>query len=77
MKLKKCQFGMAYCVYLGHLVGSGEVRPEPTKIAAVRAFPVPRTKKEVGLAGYYRRFIPKYAAVAVPLTDLTKKSAPT
>ena len=30
VNLKKCQFDMAYCVYLGHLVGSGEVRPEPS-----------------------------------------------
>lgn len=26
----KCQFGMDHCVYLGHVVGSGEVSPEPT-----------------------------------------------
>ena len=47
---------------------------------AVQAFPIPQTKKQVkaflGLTGYYRRFIPDYATIAVPLTDLTKKSAP-
>lgn len=30
----------------------------------------------LGLMGYYRRFIPNYASVAAPLTDLTKKIAP-
>ena len=80
-KAKKCQFGMAQCVYLGHIVGSGLVRPDPVKIQAVKEFPVPHTKKQVrvflGLAGYYRRFIPDYASIAAPLSDLTKKAAPT
>lgn len=66
--------------YLGHVVGNGEVRPEQSKLQAVEQFPVPSTKKQVrtflGLTGYYRKFIPDYANVAAPLTDLTKKSAP-
>ena len=74
-KAKKCQFGMAHCVYVGHIVGSGTVHPEPTKVQAVREFPTPSTNKQVraflGLTGYYRRFIPDYASIAVPLTDLT------
>ena len=57
------------------------VHPEADKLQAVRQFPVPSTKKQVrsflGLTGYYRRFIPDYASIAVPLTELTRKSAPT
>ena len=79
-KPPKCQFGMQQCVYLGHVVGNGGVRPEKSKLLAVESFPVPKTKKEVrtflGLTGYYRRFIENYASVAAPLTDLTK-TAPT
>ena len=79
-KPAKCQFGMAQCTYLGHIVGNGRVYPEADKLQAVKAFPIPVTKKQVrgflGLTGYYRRFIPDYASIAVPLTDLTKKSAP-
>ena len=80
LRRKKCQFGMSDCVYLGHLIGSGRVRPEELKVSAVREFSQPRTKKDVrsflGLTGYYRRFIPRYATLALPLTDMTKKDEP-
>ena len=79
-KPSKCHFGTTQCVYLGHVVGGGQVRPQEQKLCAVREFPVPTTKKEVrvflGLTGYYRRFIPVYSTIATPITDLTKNKAP-
>ena len=80
IKASKCQMGMEECLYLGHTVGSGVVRPEVDKLEAVRLFPVPKTKRQVrtflGLTGYYRKFIPDYASISAALSDLTKKSAP-
>ena len=80
VKPTKCQFGMEECTYLGHVVGGGKVQMELSKIAAVQSFGVPRTKREVrsflGLTGYYRKFIPQYASIASPLTDLIRKSEP-
>ena len=80
VKPKKCQFAMSTCIYLGHVVGNGEVRPDSSKVEAVKTFPIPRSKSQVraflGLTGYYRRFIPDYARIAAVLTDLTKKDAP-
>ena len=79
VKFDKCQFGMDQCIYLGHMVGNGTVRPENSKLEALKEFPIPRTKTAVrgflGLAGYYRRFIPNFAETAAPLTDLTRKTA--
>ena len=76
----KCKFGMQECAYLGHIVGNGQVKPDPEKVRAVENFPRPATKKQVrvflGLTGYYRRFIEDYSRIAAPLTDLTKKSLP-
>ena len=79
-KYQKYKFGMRQCSFLGHIVGGGVVQPDSDKVKAVELFPTPRTKKQVrcflGLTGYYRRFIPQYARIATPLTDLTKDSAP-
>ena len=62
------------------IVGGGVVCPEQTKLQAVKEFPIPKTKRDVraflGLAGYYRRFIPDFASIAVPLNDLTQKTSP-
>ena len=53
-------------------------QPEPVKVRAVKEYPIPATKKDVraflGLVGYYRCFIPQFASIAAPLSDLTKKS---
>ena len=76
-KPSKCKLATNQCSYLGHIVGNGEVRPGIDKIQAVADFPRPENTKDVrsflGLSGYYRRFIPDYATIALPLTDLTRK----
>jgi len=76
-KPSKCQYAMEHCTYLGHVVGGGIVKPEINKLRAVRELPVPSDKTLVrmflGITGYYRKFLPNYD---IPLTDLTKKSAP-
>jgi len=49
-------------------------------IEKIRAAPRPTNKTQVrsfiGLAGYYREYIPHYSTIASPLTDLTKKGEP-
>ena len=63
--------------YLGHLITSDGVKPNPDKIASVKNFEVPRTPKQIksflGLAGYYRKFIKNFSLIAKPLTELTKE----
>ncbi len=77
---KKCAIGRVEVRYLGFHLGHGQVRPQIDKTAAIAACPRPKTKKEVrqflGLAGYYRRFVPDYSKLTSPLTDLTKKEVP-
>ncbi len=63
--------------FLGNYVSREGVEVDPMKTAAVQDWPTPRTVKDIraflGLASYYRRYIPNFASVATPLTDLTKK----
>jgi hypothetical protein len=50
---------------------------DPTKVQAIFDWPVSRSARAVhgflGLAGYYRKFVPNYGTVAAPLTALLKK----
>lgn len=73
----KCEFLRPEVMYLGHIIGKDGVRPDPKKIEAVQNFPQPKNPKAIkqflGLAGYYRRFIPSFSKVAKPLTELLKK----
>ena len=77
---KKCFFCMYECDFLGHTVGRNKVQPDVLKIQAIRDFKTPKTKKDVraflGLAGYYRRFIPSFAHLAARMSDLTRKDSP-
>ncbi|CAM5157917.1 unnamed protein product [Eretmochelys imbricata] len=77
VKAKKCQIGLNRVTYRGHQVGQGTISPLQAKVDAIQKWPVPKPKKQVqsflGLAGYYRRFVPQYSQIAAPLTDLTKK----
>ena len=80
IKLSKCHFAQDSVEFLGHRVGSGKIGPQETKVAAIRDFQQPKTKKNLraflGLIGYYRRFIPNFAGRSATLTDLTKKNQP-
>ena len=75
---KKCDFAKSEVRYLGHVLGRGLIRPQMDKVQAIKDCPQPQTKKDVrsflGLAGWYRRFVPDFATRAAPLSDLTRKS---
>jgi len=70
LKKSKCSFGQTTVGYLGH-----RVAVDPEKIKAITSWPQPVTVKQLkgflGLAGYYRKFIKNYGAIAKPLIDQT------
>jgi hypothetical protein len=79
LKQSKCSFATNTIHYLGHVVSSAGVGPDPEKIIAMVDWPTPKTLKQLrgflGLTGFYRKFIKNYASIAHPLTELLKKDA--
>ena len=75
LKKSKCSFGQTKVGYLGHIISDQGVIVDPEKIEAITSWPQPVTVKQLkgflGLAGYYRKFIKNYGAIAKPLIDQT------
>jgi hypothetical protein len=76
----KSSFAQTEIKYLGHIVDKQGIRPDPKKVEAVQTWPVPKNVHDVrsflGLVNYFRKFVEHYSEIAVPLTNLTKKSHP-
>jgi len=76
---EKCEFATREFKFLGFKVTPEGILPDPDKVIAINNMPAPRTVKEVrrflGCSGYFRKHIPNYAALAAPLTRLTRKDA--
>ncbi|KAL8563286.1 hypothetical protein ACOMHN_058784 [Nucella lapillus] len=76
----KCQIGYPDLEFLGFVVGENTKQPEKSKIERMLSSARPKSKTEVrsllGLIGFYREFVPNFAAITSPLSDLTKKGQP-
>ena len=76
----KCHFGASETEHLGHLIRHNQLLPTPEKVRAIRDWYTPKNPTEIksflGILGYYRGFIPRFAQLAKPLHDLTKIGVP-
>ena len=79
MKCSKCDFFKSEIHYLGHLISLEGISPLPNKLDSIKHIPVLNSTKEIkqflGLTGYYRKFVPRFADISRTLTTLMKKDA--
>ena len=72
LKLEKNSFFKKHIQYLGHLISAEGIQPLPEKLKSITKMPVPKNPKEVkqflGLVGYYRKFVPRFADILRVLT---------
>ena len=77
VKKTKCEFSQEDILFLGHKVGNGAIRPNPTKLKVIEDWEAPKTIHDVrsyhDLDSYYRNFIDAFSSIEAPLTELTKK----
>ena len=80
LKPEKCKFHKEEVTYLGVVIGHGQVKMDPTKVAAIKDWPEPTTVRELrsflGFGNFYKYFIKNYSKLTRPLHDLTKKGKP-
>jgi deoxyuridine 5'-triphosphate nucleotidohydrolase len=79
MKPKKCTFAADQVEVLGHVINQQGIKPAPSKIEAVKNYPVPQDKADLraflGLIGYYRNYIKGCSRISEPLSKMLKKDS--
>ena len=78
LRLAKCKFEKYKVDYLGAVISRERIHIDPIKVEGLRNWPWKlSTLKQVwsmlGILGYQRPFIPGFAHIAQPLTNLLKK----
>jgi len=73
-KFSKCEFWLKKGPFLGHILSKDGISIDPSKVQEVMDLKAPTSVHDVrsflGLAGYYRHFIPNFSKIAKPLTTL-------
>lgn len=77
IQLDKSEFLRKKVSYLGHIVTSNGVKPNPDKSKAIQNYLLPKTPKQIkrflGLLGSYRKFIRDFFKIKKPLMNCLKK----
>jgi hypothetical protein len=80
LKLSKCRFFQDSVDYLGHVIYPGKLAVAQKNIDTLAQAHYSSTRIELrsflGMFNVYRRFMPGFARIASPLTDMLKKEEP-
>ena len=77
VRFSKCRFLQEQVKYLGHILSKEGVRADPEKLRTLTEWAFPSNATGIlqflGLANYFRKFVPNLSRLAAPLHQLTKK----
>jgi len=78
VKPEKCEFGVEATSFCGTVVTTEGIQLDKSKLDALFNMRLPKNIKDVqsflGLCNWFRDFIPDFATITLPLTNLTKKN---
>lgn len=76
---EKCRLGLSEVKYMGYRVTSEGLKPDESKVEAIKSMPTPTNVGEIqrflGLVTYLGRFIPNLSERTAPLRELIKKDS--
>ena len=71
---EKCNFTRNTLPFLGHIISTEGIAPDPSTIQRIQDFPQPRNVTQLrsflGLTGYYQKFVKGFSQVVAPLFKL-------
>jgi hypothetical protein len=77
-KFNKCAFWLNKVAFLEHVISTGGILVDPSKVKDVLDWKPPQNMSEthsfLGLAGYYCQFIQDFSKIAKPVTKLLEKN---
>ena len=77
---EKCHFMVTQGIVLGHIVSKKGIEVDKAKVELISNLPTPKCVRDIrsflGHAGFYRRFIKDFKAIACPLCNLLAKDVP-
>ena len=73
---EKLQLRLREVAYMGHVLSSDGLQPDPDKVKAIREMPTPTDKQSIqrllGMTNYLQKFAPRLSEITTPLRELTK-----
>jgi hypothetical protein len=77
VEFNKCAFWLEEIQFLGHVLSTKGIAVDPSKVKDILEWKLPTTIHQVrsflGLAGYYRRFIPDFSKIVKPIYEFIEK----
>ena len=74
LNTEKCKFGYEKLYILGYTISKDGIEIDKSKLSKINEFPIPTSSRDLqsflGLANFFREFIPNYSFITYPLDKL-------